>query len=87
MVQTQDQINVLKISDLRESGSMEQDADMIMFVYRDEYYNKDSEAAGQAEVIVAKNRHGETETIHLGFAGNFVKFDNLAKDLGGETPN
>ncbi len=76
-----------KISDLRESGSMEQDADMIMFVYRDEYYNKDSEAAGQAEVIVAKNRHGETATIHLAFAGNFVKFDNLAQDLGGNPPS
>ena len=53
-----------KISDLRESGSMEQDADMILFVYRDEYYNPSSEDAGIAEVIVGKNRHGSLTTLN-----------------------
>ena len=66
-----------KISDLRESGSMEQDADMILFVYRDEYYHPDSESAGVAEVIVGKNRHGGLDTIKLAFQPNFVSFQNL----------
>lgn len=66
-----------KISDLRESGSMEQDADMILFVYRDEYYNPTSELAGIAEVLVGKNRHGSLDTIKLAFQPNFVSFQNL----------
>ncbi len=66
-----------KLSDLRESGSMEQDADLIMFVYRDEYYNPTSENAGIAELIVAKNRHGSTKTIKLAYQANFVAFQNL----------
>lgn len=69
-----------KISDLRESGSMEQDADMILFVYRDEYYNPNSEDAGKAEVIVAKNRHGSLETVNLAWLPNFVSFHNLIKE-------
>ncbi|MFK7872295.1 MAG: replicative DNA helicase [Oligoflexales bacterium] len=69
-----------RISDLRESGSMEQDADLILFVYRDEYYNTDSELAGQSEVILAKNRHGETGTVTLAWLPNFVSFHNLIKD-------
>ena len=69
-----------KISDLRESGSMEQDADMIMFVYRDEYYNPNSEDAGKAEVIVSKNRHGSLETVKLAWLPNFVSFHNLIND-------
>lgn len=68
-----------KISDLRESGSMEQDADMILFVYRDEYYNPDSESAGISEVIVGKNRHGSTTTVKLAFQPSFVSFQNLYK--------
>ena len=71
-----------KISDLRESGSMEQDADIILFVYRDEYYNPDSESAGISEVIVGKNRHGGTTTVKLAFQPSFVSFQNLYK--GGE---
>lgn len=67
-----------KLSDLRESGSMEQDADMIMFLYRDEYYNKESEDAGKATVLIAKNRHGSLEDVDLAFAPNFLKFTNLA---------
>ncbi|SME89731.1 replicative DNA helicase [Pseudobacteriovorax antillogorgiicola] len=66
-----------KLSDLRESGSMEQDADMIFFVYRDEYYNPNSEMAGIAELLVAKNRHGSLTTIKLAYQPNYVSFQNL----------
>jgi len=66
-----------KISDLRESGSMEQDADMILFIYRDEYYNPASEDAGIAELLVAKNRHGSTATIKLAYHPHFVAFKDL----------
>jgi replicative DNA helicase len=69
-----------KLSDLRESGSMEQDADMILFLYRDEYYNPNSEDAGKALVKIAKNRHGSLEDVYLAFAPNFLKFSNLARD-------
>ncbi len=69
-----------KISDLRESGSMEQDADQIVFIYRDEYYNPNSEHAGKAELIIAKNRHGETGAIHLAWLPNYVSFHNLVPD-------
>ncbi len=68
---------VPKLSDLRESGSMEQDADMIMFIYRDEYYNPESEQAGKALIRIGKNRHGSLEDIYLAFAPNFLKFTNL----------
>ncbi len=68
-----------KSSDLRESGSLEQDADLIMFVYRDEYYNPNSEDRGKAEVIIAKNRHGSVDTIKLAYQANFVSFYNLMK--------
>lgn len=66
-----------KISDLRESGSMEQDADQILFVYRDEYYNPQSEHVGKAEILVAKNRHGEVGSFYLAWQPNFVSFFNL----------
>ena len=66
-----------RISDLRESGSMEQDADQILFVYRDEYYNPESEHSGKAEVIVAKNRHGETGSLFLAWQPHYVSFYNL----------
>jgi replicative DNA helicase len=66
-----------KMSDLRESGSMEQDADLIAFIYRDEYYNKASEDVGKAELILAKNRHGATDTVMLAYQPNFVSFHNL----------
>lgn len=66
-------------SDLRESGSIEQDADMIMFIYRDEYYHNDSPDKGIAEVIIGKNRHGSTDTVKLAFQGEFTAFHNLAK--------
>ena len=67
------------LSDLRESGSLEQDADMVMFIYRDEYYNPDSEKKGIAEIIVAKQRNGPTGIVELGFLKEYTRFVNLAK--------
>lgn len=65
------------LSDLRESGAIEQDADMVMFLYRDDYYNKDSEEKNIAECIVAKHRNGETGMFKLGWKGEYTKFSNL----------
>ena len=67
-------------SDLRESGAIEQDADIILFVYRDEVYNKESKDKGIAEVIIGKNRAGETGTAKLAWIGSQTKFGNLAYD-------
>ena len=86
-----------QLSDLRESGSIEQDADVVLFVYREEYYLKNrepkpgteeyikwetemNEVRGKAEVIVAKQRHGPTGTVSLGFQGEFTRFFDLAED-------
>ncbi|HKT45503.1 MAG TPA: replicative DNA helicase [Gaiellaceae bacterium] len=66
------------LSDLRESGSIEQDADLVAFVYRDEYYNEDSEQQGVAEVILAKHRNGPTDSIKLSFLKRYAKFSDLA---------
>jgi replicative DNA helicase len=67
------------LSDLRESGSIEQDADIVMFIYRDEYYNgEESEQQGLAEVIVAKHRNGPTDTVKLSFLKRYAKFSDLA---------
>ncbi len=65
------------LSDLRESGAIEQDADIVMFLYRDEYYNKDSEAKNEAECIIAKQRNGETGMFKLGWQGKYTKFVNI----------
>lgn len=62
------------LSDLRESGSIEQDADIVMFIYREDYYNDDADNVNTAELIVAKNRHGETGTIPLQWMGQFTSF-------------
>ena len=71
------------LSDLRESGAIEQDADMVCFIYRDEVYNKDTEDKGIAELIVAKHRSGETDTIRLAWLPEYTLFANLAKDSPG----
>ncbi len=65
------------LSDLRESGSIEQDADVIFMLYRDEYYNKESEEKNIAELIINKNRNGETKTIKLGWIGQYQRFATL----------
>jgi len=65
------------LSDLRESGSIEQDADIVMFLYRDDYYNPDTEKKNVAEVIIAKNRSGSTGTVELAWIGKYTKFANL----------
>lgn len=66
------------LSDLRESGSLEQDADVVLFIYRDERYNPNSADAGIAELIVAKQRNGPTDTVKLVFLKEFTRFENLA---------
>ena len=67
------------LSDLRESGAIEQDADIVMFLYRDEYYNEDTEKKNIAEVILAKHRGGSTGTVELLWLGNYTKFVNIDK--------
>ena len=69
-----------RLSDLRESGAIEQDADIVMFIYRDEYYNPESERKGISEVIIGKNRHGETGSVDLVFLKEFTSFRSIAHD-------
>jgi replicative DNA helicase len=66
------------LSELRESGSIEQDADLVMFIYRDEYYNEESDQQGVAELALAKHRNGPTDTIKLSFLKRYAKFSDLA---------
>ena len=70
------------LSDLRDSGAIEQDADIVLFLYRDEYYKENTADQSVAEVIVAKNRHGSLDKVKLGWIGRFTKFTNLAKEEG-----
>ena len=67
------------LSDLRESGAIEQDADIVMFLYRVDYYNPDTEKKGVAEVIISKHRGGSTGTVELLWLGSYTKFVNIAK--------
>ena len=71
------------ISDLREAGAIEQDADVVMFLYRDDYYNKDTEHPNEAEVIIAKQRNGPIGTVTLIWKPEYTKFVNAARPQGG----
>ncbi|MCQ2749246.1 MAG: DnaB-like helicase C-terminal domain-containing protein [Clostridia bacterium] len=75
------------LSDLRESGAIEQDADIVMFLYRDEYYNPDSEHKGEGEIIIAKNRSGSTGTVRVGFLKDFTKYVNPENNYTNEMFN
>ncbi len=72
------------LSDLRDSGAIEQDADIVMFLYRDEYYKEETVDQSVAEVLIVKNRHGSLDKVKLGWIGRFTKFTNLAAEATGE---
>lgn len=75
-----------QLSDLRESGSLEQDADIVMFLYREDYYNSNTENKNLCELIIAKHRNGPTQTISLHFNKNLIRFGNFASSQGDDVP-
>jgi replicative DNA helicase len=70
-------------SDLRESGGIEQDADVILFIYRDEYYNPNTDNPGVSEIIIGKQRNGPIGKVPAVFHGQFTRFENLPKGMDG----
>jgi replicative DNA helicase len=74
------------MSDLRESGAIEQDADVIMMIYREEVYDKNTTRKGIADIIIAKQRNGEIGDIQLTFLGKYTKFENFAPESYGDGP-
>jgi replicative DNA helicase len=74
------------LSDLRESGQLEQDADVVMFVYREEYYDAESERTGEADLIIAKHRNGPIGRVPLTFLTKYPRFANLYRDRSSEAP-
>jgi replicative DNA helicase len=74
---------VPQLSDLRESGAIEQDADIVLFIYRESYYVKESARQGEADILIAKHRQGATGEVAVAFEGRFTRFSNLAKDSRG----